>query len=130
MRVESNFLHTSVVGHVLEKISLTRLIVVIDIAIQFLIGTTTNLSGIALTALVALPNSRTQELEADLVGLRLMSKACFDPEAVVKCVLLLECFQYTKYTLLVDSGDHLINKTKDNPHKFYLPILVISNVLR
>jgi predicted Zn-dependent protease len=75
-----------VVGHVVEKVSLTRLLVVLDVAFQFIIGTNTNLAGIALMALVALPNSRTQELEADLVGLRLMSTACFDPEAVVKCV--------------------------------------------
>jgi predicted Zn-dependent protease len=74
------------VRHVVEKISLSRLVVVLDLAFQFITGTNTNLAGIALTALVELPNSRTQELEADLVGLRLMSTACFDPEAVVKCV--------------------------------------------
>ncbi|CCA67601.1 hypothetical protein PIIN_01429 [Serendipita indica DSM 11827] len=72
------------IGHVLEKVSLTRLIFIADVAIQFLLGTNTGLSGLALQALIALPNSRTQELEADLVGLRLMSKACFDPGAVVK----------------------------------------------
>lgn len=72
------------IGHVIEKVSLTRLLVFLDVAIQFMLGTNTNIAGIALQALVALPNSRTQELEADLVGLRLMSKACFEPEAVVK----------------------------------------------
>jgi predicted Zn-dependent protease len=31
--------------------------------------------------LMDLPNSRTQEREADLIGLRLMSRACYNPEA-------------------------------------------------
>lgn len=31
--------------------------------------------------LLDLPNSRLQEREADLIGLRLMSKACYDPKA-------------------------------------------------
>lgn len=31
--------------------------------------------------LLELPNSRLQEREADLIGLRLMSKACYDPKA-------------------------------------------------
>jgi len=34
-----------------------------------------------------LPHSRIQETEADLVGLRLMSKACLDPGSAVKYVL-------------------------------------------
>jgi metalloendopeptidase OMA1, mitochondrial len=72
-----------VVGHVLERVSLTRLLLILDIAIQFIIGTNTNIAGIALQAFIGLPHSRTQELEADLIGLRLMSKACFDPDAVV-----------------------------------------------
>ncbi|RXW19816.1 hypothetical protein EST38_g6040 [Candolleomyces aberdarensis] len=33
------------------------------------------------TFLLELPNSRTQEREADLIGLRLMSKACYNPGA-------------------------------------------------
>ncbi|KAJ2932396.1 hypothetical protein H1R20_g4715, partial [Candolleomyces eurysporus] len=37
-----------------------------------------------LTALLfRLPNSRTHEREADLIGLRLMSKACYDPRAAL-----------------------------------------------
>jgi predicted Zn-dependent protease len=76
-----------VVGHVLEKVSLSRLLVFVDAAVQILLGTNTALGTLALQFLVGLPNSRTQELEADLVGLRLMSKACFEPGAVVECVL-------------------------------------------
>ncbi|KAG8815112.1 hypothetical protein FRC17_000865 [Serendipita sp. 399] len=71
------------VGHAFEKVSLSRLIIVADLVIRAVLGADTGLAGLALQALIALPNSRTQELEADLVGLRLMSKACFEPEAVV-----------------------------------------------
>ncbi|KAG8751840.1 hypothetical protein FRC14_007571 [Serendipita sp. 396] len=71
------------VGHAYEKVSLSRLIIVVDIFVRAILGADTNLAGLALQALIALPNSRTQELEADLVGLRLMSKACFDPESVI-----------------------------------------------
>ena len=34
-----------------------------------------------------LPHSRLQETEADLVGLRLLSKACLDPGSAVKYAL-------------------------------------------
>ncbi|SJX61907.1 related to OMA1-Metalloendopeptidase of the mitochondrial inner membrane [Sporisorium reilianum f. sp. reilianum] len=37
------------------------------------------LSRAALTLLLSLPNSRKTELEADYLGLRIMSRACFDP---------------------------------------------------
>ncbi|CDO76585.1 hypothetical protein BN946_scf184950.g11 [Trametes cinnabarina] len=39
-------------------------------------------SGMLARLLYDLPNSRTQELEADKIGLRLTSRACYDPEAV------------------------------------------------
>lgn len=32
----------------------------------------------------SLPNSRTQEAEADHMGLMMMAKACFDPSAAVR----------------------------------------------
>ncbi|KAI0641727.1 peptidase family M48-domain-containing protein [Trametes meyenii] len=39
-------------------------------------------SGFLARVLYDLPNSRTQEFEADKIGLRLSSRACFDPEAI------------------------------------------------
>ncbi|OBZ73023.1 Mitochondrial metalloendopeptidase OMA1 [Grifola frondosa] len=40
------------------------------------------LSRFIATVLYELPNSRTQEVEADKIGLKLSSRACFDPSAV------------------------------------------------
>lgn len=42
-------------------------------------GLDIGLSRTALTLLLSLPNSRKTELEADYLGLRIMSRACFDP---------------------------------------------------
>ncbi|KAL4873092.1 hypothetical protein BDV12DRAFT_182713 [Aspergillus spectabilis] len=39
--------------------------------------------SIVLNLMYSLPNSRTQEAEADNIGLMMMSKACFNPEAAV-----------------------------------------------
>ncbi|KAI0665490.1 peptidase family M48-domain-containing protein [Trametes maxima] len=39
-------------------------------------------SGFLARVLYDLPNSRKQEFEADKIGLRLSSRACFDPEAI------------------------------------------------
>ncbi|KAL0581801.1 metalloendopeptidase [Marasmius crinis-equi] len=55
------------------------------IAIAFMIvlaasGLDLGISHILHSLLLDLPNSRTQELEADAIGLRLMSKACYDPK--------------------------------------------------
>src|SRR3546814_12609004 len=44
-------------------------------------NTTTQLGGAAAQGLFLLPNSRTQESEADVVGQRLMAQAGFDPRA-------------------------------------------------
>ncbi|KDN41443.1 hypothetical protein K437DRAFT_226755 [Tilletiaria anomala UBC 951] len=48
-------------------------------AILELLGLDIGLSRAALTLLLQLPNSRKTEIEADYIGLRLMSQACFDP---------------------------------------------------
>ena len=45
--------------------------------------TTSQLGGVAAQGLFVLPNSRTQESEADVVGQRLMAQAGFDPRAAV-----------------------------------------------
>lgn len=44
---------------------------------------TSQIGGTAAQALILLPNSRTQESEADVVGQQLMAKAGFDPRAAV-----------------------------------------------
>lgn len=121
-------------GHVFEKVSLSRLLIFVDAAIQLLLGTSTPLAPLALQFLVGLPNSRTQELEADLVGLRLMSKACFEPGAVVECV---HCFivaqsfdSYLPLNLALDFGRPLGNKIKVKYHNSYLHTPDINNEQR
>ncbi|RDW81233.1 M48 family metallopeptidase [Aspergillus mulundensis] len=42
-----------------------------------------NIPSLLLKLMYSLPNSRTQEAEADNIGLMMMSKACFNPEAAV-----------------------------------------------
>jgi len=41
------------------------------------------LSGIITTLFLELPGSRNQETEADMIGIKLMAKACYDPRAAV-----------------------------------------------
>lgn len=48
------------------------------------LGLDIGLSRAALTLLLSLPNSRKTELEADYLGLRIMSRACFDPREASK----------------------------------------------
>lgn len=45
------------------------------------LGLDVGLARLLTTFLLDLPNSRKQELEADVIGLRLSAKACYDPEA-------------------------------------------------
>ncbi|KDR71865.1 hypothetical protein GALMADRAFT_74786 [Galerina marginata CBS 339.88] len=51
------------------------------IALLSVLGVDLGLSNFFQKILLELPNSRTQEREADLIGLRLMSRACYNPEA-------------------------------------------------
>ncbi|KAJ2918909.1 hypothetical protein MD484_g1505, partial [Candolleomyces efflorescens] len=73
------------IGHVVARHTAERLssqIVWLGIAtILDLLGVDFVLRGSLRTYLLELPNSRTQEREADLIGLRLMSKACYNPGA-------------------------------------------------
>ncbi|KAF9890870.1 hypothetical protein FE257_005446 [Aspergillus nanangensis] len=59
----------------------------ISVGAVFLISMLFDISGqlpsIMLNLMYSLPNSRTQEAEADNIGLMMMSKACFNPEAAV-----------------------------------------------
>lgn len=110
----------------LEKVSLSRLLFGVDVLIQVILGMHTSLGAPVLQVLLALPNSRTQELEADLVGLRLMSKACFDPQAVVKYVSLLSITRMYS-TFSIDSGNRLNNQAGTNLHKSFRHIRVIKH---
>lgn len=67
------------VRHSAEKISNSNFLIILSYTVNLILGIDLNLSHSALQLLIALPNSRTCESEADHIGLRLMSSACFDP---------------------------------------------------
>ncbi|CDZ98887.1 peptidase family m48 [Phaffia rhodozyma] len=64
--------------HSAERMSSLKVLFVLNIVLESL-GLDIGVSRLLLTFLLSLPNSRTAESEADFVGLRLMSKACYDP---------------------------------------------------
>ncbi|BDD58036.1 hypothetical protein MAP00_003348 [Monascus purpureus] len=61
---------------------------IITLGLVFLISALFDISGqfpsLFLNLIYGLPNSRTQEAEADNIGLMMMAKACFNPEAAVR----------------------------------------------
>ncbi|KAI8976374.1 peptidase family M48-domain-containing protein [Trametes punicea] len=69
----------AVARHVSERYSSFKVFILLAMLLDFM--------GIPFSSLLArllydLPNSRSQEFEADKIGLRLSARACFDPEAV------------------------------------------------
>lgn len=69
-----------VARHIAERLSSQT----ISLGILFILSTLgidMHLSSALQTYLLELPNSRTQEREADLIGLRLMSRACYNPDS-------------------------------------------------
>ncbi|KAF4622327.1 hypothetical protein D9613_009074 [Agrocybe pediades] len=73
------------IGHVVARHTAERLssasVALGLVALLAILGVDVGLSNLIHTYFVDLPNSRTQEKEADLIGLRLMSRACYNPEA-------------------------------------------------
>ncbi|KAK1229021.1 metalloendopeptidase [Marasmius sp. AFHP31] len=83
--VLTSFRSFTEIAHVVARHSAERLSSQ-AIAIAFMVvlaasGLDLGISSILHSLLLDLPNSRTQEREADIIGLRLMSKACYDPKA-------------------------------------------------
>ncbi|KAF8639023.1 hypothetical protein AX17_001775 [Amanita inopinata Kibby_2008] len=72
-----------VARHTAEHLSSQTVAITILIVLD-LLGVDFGLSRLMKKLMLELPNSRTQEREADLIGLRLMSRACFDPMAAPK----------------------------------------------
>ncbi|KAL0948029.1 hypothetical protein HGRIS_010654 [Hohenbuehelia grisea] len=70
-----------VARHVPERISSQKVLFVIASLLELLGLDIFGSSRLMTNFLLELPNSRTQEKEADVIGLRLMSKACYDPTA-------------------------------------------------
>ncbi|KAF3012449.1 T-complex protein 1 subunit theta [Penicillium rubens] len=73
-----------VAHHPAERMSNSFITLGAVFAISFLFDVSGQFSSFLLNLMYSLPNSRTQEAEADNIGLMMMSKACFNPEAAVK----------------------------------------------
>ncbi|KAJ8514345.1 hypothetical protein ONZ45_g8118 [Pleurotus djamor] len=72
-----------VARHVPERVSSQKVLFVVASVLE-LLGLDFGISRLLTTFLLDLPNSRAQEREADVIGLRLMAKACYDPSASPK----------------------------------------------
>ncbi|KAH7914883.1 peptidase family M48-domain-containing protein [Hygrophoropsis aurantiaca] len=71
-----------VARHASERYSSSKVFLLLAFMLQS-VGLDLGFSNLLTTLLLELPNSRTQEIEADTIGLRLTAKACYDPEAAV-----------------------------------------------
>ncbi|GFF23618.1 probable T-complex protein 1 subunit theta [Aspergillus lentulus] len=72
-----------VAHHPAERMSNNILTVGAVFLISMLFDISGQIPSLLLNLMYSLPNSRTQEAEADNIGLMMMSKACFNPEAAV-----------------------------------------------
>ncbi|KAF8057445.1 peptidase family M48-domain-containing protein [Lyophyllum atratum] len=72
-----------VARHTAERIS-SQTITISLLFLAQLLGLDYGISNIVQNLLFELPNSRTQELEADKIGMTLMARACFDPRGAVE----------------------------------------------
>ncbi|KAF9814269.1 hypothetical protein IEO21_05208 [Rhodonia placenta] len=70
----------TVLRHNSERYSSMKVLLALATALE-VAGLDLGIARLITSLLYDLPNSRTQELEADQVGLKLAAKACFDPQA-------------------------------------------------
>ncbi|KAN0137529.1 peptidase family M48 domain containing protein [Lactarius tabidus] len=69
-----------VARHTAERYSYSKIFIAMG-WLADIVGLPTGIGGLATTLLMDLPHSRTQEYEADKIGLNLSAKACFNPTA-------------------------------------------------
>ncbi|KAL5339493.1 TCP-1/cpn60 chaperonin family-domain-containing protein [Aspergillus crustosus] len=69
--------------HTAEKMSTSFITMGAVFLTAFLFDVSGQIPSIILNLMYSWPNSRTQEAEADNIGLMMMSRACFNPEAAV-----------------------------------------------
>ncbi|EEH38561.2 hypothetical protein PAAG_08288 [Paracoccidioides lutzii Pb01] len=67
--------------HMAERLSSKIVVVVAAIVVSKLFEVSENFTSAIFNLILSLPNSRAQELEADQIGLMMMAKSCFKPEA-------------------------------------------------
>lgn len=73
-----------VARHSAERMSSVKVLFALSYLIESLIGIDVNFASQILNLLLTLPNSRTNETEADQIGLELAIKACYDPREAEK----------------------------------------------
>ncbi|KAL3476964.1 TCP-1/cpn60 chaperonin family-domain-containing protein [Aspergillus californicus] len=70
--------------HPAERMSSSIITLGAIFLVSYFFDVSGQLPSVFLNLVYGLPNSRTQEAEADTIGLMMMSKACFNPEAAVE----------------------------------------------
>ncbi|KIK36189.1 hypothetical protein CY34DRAFT_811477 [Suillus luteus UH-Slu-Lm8-n1] len=73
-----------VARHASERYSSSKVFLAVAVLLQTVLGFDFGITNLISTLLLELPNSRTQEYEADTIGMQLTAKACFDPQAAVE----------------------------------------------
>lgn len=73
----------NVAHHMAERLSRSSLTLVASMLVSLLFQIDARVSDSVFDLLLSLPNSRTQETEADHIGLLLMAEACYDPREAV-----------------------------------------------
>jgi hypothetical protein len=73
----------NVAHHTAERISRSLFVFLISLAATALFDVSGTTSKYITDLVLSLPNGRTQEAEADHIGLLLMARSCFDPNAAI-----------------------------------------------
>ncbi|KAG1750622.1 peptidase family M48-domain-containing protein [Suillus paluster] len=73
-----------VARHASERYSSSKVFLAVAFLLQTVLGFDFGITNLISTLLLELPNSRTQEYEADTIGMQVTAKACFDPQAAVE----------------------------------------------
>lgn len=73
----------NVAHHVAERASRQSFVMLSAFAVSYLFDVSGQIGNGLAGLLLSLPNSRTQEAEADHIGLLMMAEACYDPQAAL-----------------------------------------------
>jgi len=73
----------NVAHHAAERLSRSGFVLVAAILTSYVFDVSGRFSQSIVDMFLSLPNSRTQEAEADHIGLLIMAQSCYDPEAAV-----------------------------------------------
>jgi metalloendopeptidase OMA1, mitochondrial len=73
----------NVAHHVSERASISAFIIIAAWAFSYLLDVSGQFGSSIAQLILSLPNSRTQEAEADHIGLLMMAQACYDPQAAL-----------------------------------------------